>query len=68
VAQPVAVVHGLADRFLPSTAATTLFGAAPEPRRLDLVPGMGHGFCAAALDPIEAAVAWVARTALAGTV
>ena len=68
VAQPVAVIHGLADRFLPSTAATTLFGAAPEPRRLDLVPGMGHGFCAAALDPIEAAVAWVARTALAGTV
>jgi len=68
VAQPVAVIHGLADRFLPSTAATALFSAAPEPRRLDLVPGMGHGFCAAALDPIEAAVAWVARTALAGTV
>jgi fermentation-respiration switch protein FrsA (DUF1100 family) len=68
VAQPVAVIHGLADRFLPSTAATALFSAAPEPRRLDLVTGMGHGFCAAALDPIEAAVAWVARTALAGTV
>jgi pimeloyl-ACP methyl ester carboxylesterase len=68
VAQPVAVIHGLADRFLPSTAATALFSAAPEPRRLDLVPGMGHGFCAGALDPIEAAVAWVARTALAGTV
>jgi pimeloyl-ACP methyl ester carboxylesterase len=68
VAQPVAVIHGLADRFLPSTAATALFSAALEPRRLDLVPGMGHGFCEAALDPIEAAVAWVARTALAGTV
>ncbi len=68
VVQPVAVIHGLADRFLPSTAATALFSAAPEPRRLDLVPGMGHGFCAAALDPIEAAVAWVARTSLAGTV
>ncbi|MGH9214755.1 MAG: alpha/beta hydrolase [Acidimicrobiales bacterium] len=68
VARPVAVVHGLADRFLPPAAATALFTAALEPRRLDLVPGMGHGFCAAALGPVESAVAWVMRTALAGTV
>jgi alpha-beta hydrolase superfamily lysophospholipase len=68
VARPVAVVHGLADRFLPPAAATELFTAAHEPRRLDLVPGMGHGFCAAALGPVESAVAWVMRTALAGTV
>jgi len=67
VARPVAVVHGLADRFLPPAAATALFTAAHEPRRLDLVPGMGHGFCAAALGPVESAVAWVMRTALAGT-
>jgi fermentation-respiration switch protein FrsA (DUF1100 family) len=64
----VAVVHGLADRFLPPAAATALFTAANEPRRLDLVPGMGHGFCAAALGPVESAVAWVMRTALAGPV
>ncbi|HKA84878.1 MAG TPA: alpha/beta hydrolase [Acidimicrobiales bacterium] len=68
VGRPVAVVHGLADRFLPPAAATALFTAAHEPRRLDLVPGMGHGFCAAALGPVESAVAWVMRTALAGTV
>ncbi len=68
VARPVAVVHGLADRFLPPAAATALFTAANEPRRLDLVPGMGHGFCAAALGPVESAVAWVMRTALAGPV
>jgi alpha-beta hydrolase superfamily lysophospholipase len=68
VARPVAVVHGLADRFLPPSAATALFTAAREPRRLDLVPGMGHGFCAAALAPVESAVGWVMRTALAGTV
>jgi len=67
VARPVAVVHGLADRFLPPAAATALFTAAREPRRLDLVPGMGHGFCAAALGPVESAVAWAMRTALAGT-
>jgi alpha-beta hydrolase superfamily lysophospholipase len=68
VGRPVAVVHGLEDRFLPPAAATALFTAAREPRRLDLVPGMGHGFCAAALGPVESAVAWVKRTALAGTV
>jgi alpha-beta hydrolase superfamily lysophospholipase len=68
VTRPVAVVHGLGDRFLPPAAATALFTAAREPRRLDLVPGMGHGFSAAALGPVESAVAWVMRTALAGTV
>jgi alpha-beta hydrolase superfamily lysophospholipase len=68
VGRPVAVVHGLADRYLPPAAATALFTAAHEPRRLDLVPDMGHGFCAAALGPVESAVAWVMRTALAGTV
>lgn len=68
VGRPVAVVHGLDDRFLPAAAATALFTAASEPRRLDLVPGMGHGFCAAALDPIAAAVTWVTRATVAGTV
>lgn len=68
VVQPVAVVHGLDDRFLSPAAATALFTAAREPRRLDLVPGMGHGFCGAAQGPVEAAVAWVMRTALAGTI
>lgn len=68
VTRPVAVVHGLADRFLPPAAATALFTAAHEPRRLDLVPGMGHGFCPAAIGPVESAVAWVMRTELAGTV
>jgi alpha-beta hydrolase superfamily lysophospholipase len=68
VVRPVAVVHGLDDRFLSPAAATALFTAAREPRRLDLVPGMGHGFCGAALGPVETAVAWVMRTALAGTI
>ncbi|HEX6418931.1 MAG TPA: alpha/beta fold hydrolase [Acidimicrobiales bacterium] len=57
---PVAVVHGLADRFVSATAARLLFEAAPEPRRLDLVPGMGHGFTAGAEEPVSAAVGWVA--------
>lgn len=59
VSRPVAVVHGLDDRFVTPLAAHELFGAVAEPRLLDLVPGMGHGFCAAAADPVEAAVGWV---------
>ena len=61
VSRPVAVVHGLDDRFVTPLAAHELFGAVAEPRLLDLVPGMGHGFCAAAADPVEAAVGWVVR-------
>jgi pimeloyl-ACP methyl ester carboxylesterase len=68
VRRPIAVVHGLDDRFLPPDAATTLFGAGNEPRRLDLVPGMGHGYGAEAVGPIEAAVGWVMETSVAGTV
>lgn len=60
VARPVAVVHGLADRFVSATAARLLFEAASEPRRLDLVPGMGHGFAAGAIEPVATAVGWVA--------
>lgn len=59
VTRPTVVIHGLADRFVPPSAARALFDAAQEPRLLDLVPGMGHGFCAAAVDPVDAAVGWV---------
>ena len=59
VRQPVAVIHGLADRFVAPGAARELFAAVDDPRLLALVPGMGHGFCAAALDPVDASVAWV---------
>lgn len=59
VTRPVAVVHGLADRFVPPAAARALHDAGRGPRRLDLVPGMGHGLSGAAVDPIGAAVDWV---------
>ncbi|HEX6424887.1 MAG TPA: alpha/beta fold hydrolase [Acidimicrobiales bacterium] len=59
VARPVAVVHGLADRFVSAAAARLLFEAANEPRLLDLVPGMGHGFTATAVEPVAAAVGWI---------
>ncbi len=61
--RPLAVVHGLADRFVSPLDARELHAAAPPPRLLELVPGMGHGFCAAAVEPVERAVAWVAAAA-----
>jgi alpha-beta hydrolase superfamily lysophospholipase len=55
---PAAFVHGTDDRFIAATDAALLHAAAPEPARLWLVPGLGHAFGAAALEPIRAAVGW----------
>lgn len=60
---PVVVMHGRDDRFLSPDAARTLFAAAPPPKWLDLVPGMGHGFCTPALAPVGDAVGRVAAAA-----
>jgi pimeloyl-ACP methyl ester carboxylesterase len=55
---PVAVVHGLADRFVPSAEAKVLHGAASDPRRLELVPAMGHAFTVESRAAIVSAVRW----------
>jgi alpha-beta hydrolase superfamily lysophospholipase len=60
---PVAIVHGAADRFCPPSAAIALRDALPPPRLLDIVPGMGHGFCEAALPAIDRSLDWIVRTA-----
>ncbi|HEY0592673.1 MAG TPA: alpha/beta hydrolase [Thermoanaerobaculia bacterium] len=39
---PVLVVHGAADDIIPPRHARALFAAAPEPKRLVIVPGAGH--------------------------
>jgi alpha-beta hydrolase superfamily lysophospholipase len=56
---PVAVVHGQADEFIPVADALELHGECREPRRLALVPGMGHAFDAAGIPAIQDAVDWV---------
>ncbi|MCZ7527129.1 MAG: lysophospholipase [Acidimicrobiia bacterium] len=58
VRSPIALVHGTRDRFIPVGDAHELFAQAGPARRLDVVPGMGHAFEAAALAPIVDAVAW----------
>lgn len=58
VPAPLAVVHGLADRFMPALEASRLHDAGPGHRRLDLVPRMGHAFHTDGLDTIVRAVNW----------
>ena len=59
LAVPLAVVHGTGDRFMPAGEAEILHAAgAPARSRLDLVPDMGHAFCARGLDTIADAVDW----------
>lgn len=58
IAAPLALVHGTADRFIQPRDAEELYEAARDPRRLELVEGMGHAFDAAALPSIVASVRW----------
>ena len=59
----MAVLHGLADRFVAPAAGEAIYTALGGPRLLDLVPGMGHGFCAAAAEPIDDALDWLVAEA-----
>ncbi|KAA0236431.1 MAG: hypothetical protein JJLCMIEE_00214 [Acidimicrobiales bacterium] len=55
---PVAFIHGTKDHFIPERDARELYDQAVEPRFLDLVPGMGHGFDETAVVPVRRAVEW----------
>lgn len=55
---PLAVVHGLADRFISSDEARVLAGRATGPTRLNLVPRMGHAFDTRGIPSIRQAVDW----------
>ncbi len=56
---PVAVVQGLADPTVRPGGAPILYEAAPEPRRLQMVDGMGHAFEPGGLVAITDAIDWV---------
>jgi pimeloyl-ACP methyl ester carboxylesterase len=62
IAAPIAIVHGTADRFIAPRDAPVLYDGANDPRRLDLVPGMGHAFDAPGIPVICAAVDWALAT------
>ncbi|HXY95255.1 MAG TPA: alpha/beta fold hydrolase [Acidimicrobiia bacterium] len=62
---PFAIVHGSVDPFIPATAARELYCAANIPRRLDVVPGLGHALQPASVRPVLDAVEWtLARAAV----
>lgn len=58
ITAPLALVHGTHDRFIATADAHELFGQCAGPRRLDVVPGMGHAFGGEAIQPILEAVDW----------
>jgi pimeloyl-ACP methyl ester carboxylesterase len=60
---PLAIVHGLADRFMPALEASRLRDQGGGPRRLDLVPAMGHAFDHAGRATIVAAISWCLNAA-----
>jgi pimeloyl-ACP methyl ester carboxylesterase len=58
VGVPVALVHGRQDAMIRSVAAVQVYGAAAEPRRIEIVDAMGHAFCSPAVDAVTRAVEW----------
>jgi alpha-beta hydrolase superfamily lysophospholipase len=59
VTAPIAFIHGARDRFILPKAAAELYEVAPEPRRLEIVPGMGHAYDPAGTTAILGAIEWV---------
>jgi pimeloyl-ACP methyl ester carboxylesterase len=56
---PLAVVHGAADRMIPSAQAQRLARGAGGPTRLEIVPHMGHSFGPHGISAVLDAVRWV---------
>jgi alpha-beta hydrolase superfamily lysophospholipase len=59
ITAPLAIIHGARDRFILPRAAEELYAFANDPRRLEVVPGMGHAFDAVGTPVIENAIDWV---------
>jgi pimeloyl-ACP methyl ester carboxylesterase len=62
LACPVVIVHGSRDRFIPVREAQRLHARAGMKCRLDIVPGMGHGFSTLAMPAIVDGVRWTLST------
>ena len=56
---PYAVIHGRADPFISVNDAEALYAVAHDPRRIDLVDGLGHAFEPESIAPILAALDWM---------
>ena len=67
VTAPIAFIHGARDRFILPKAAAELYERAAEPRRLEIVPGMGHAYDPAGTAAILSAIDWVLTAPQPGT-
>jgi fermentation-respiration switch protein FrsA (DUF1100 family) len=56
---PIAFIHGARDRFILPRAAAELYERSREPRRLEIVPGMGHAYDHVGTPAIASAIDWV---------
>ncbi len=56
---PLALVHGSADPFIPVSDADSLYAVANEPRRLEVIDGMGHAFETPSVRAVVESVGWV---------
>lgn len=61
-----AFVHGTDDPMIPAAHATELHGSASDPRRLDLVEGMGHGLSESGREATGRACQWAFEVGEAG--
>jgi alpha-beta hydrolase superfamily lysophospholipase len=59
IAVPIAFIHGARDRFILPRAAAELYEHAAEPKRLEIVPGMGHAYDNVGTPAIYGAIDWV---------
>ena len=55
---PLAIIHGHKDAFIKSDEAHKLYAAAPDPRRIELVEGMGHAYVTESVPVIRDCVRW----------
>jgi alpha-beta hydrolase superfamily lysophospholipase len=65
IATPTVFIHGECDRFISRDDAIALHESARDPRRLVLVPEMGHAYDEHALGAITDAVEWALTAASA---
>jgi pimeloyl-ACP methyl ester carboxylesterase len=63
VSKPYAIIHGARDRFIVPMSAAELYAVANEPRRLEIVPGMGHAYDKTGTPVIAHAIEWILEQA-----
>jgi pimeloyl-ACP methyl ester carboxylesterase len=63
VPRPIAVLHGLDDRFIPPSQGRRLASRAPKMSYARLIPGMGHAFDAASVHAVIDALDWIMAAA-----